>query len=401
MGEKQELIGKIQQALREFQIPAWLFYGFGDLDPIATRILQFEPQQLATRRWFYLIPAESEPKRLVHRIESSILDHLPGSKEVYLEWQQLQNKVRALLGGVSTVAMQYSENNAIPYFSNVDAGTVELVRSCGTQVVSSGDLIQRFEAVWSPSQVQQHRATALVLTSIVKDAFDQAAAEISSQGQTHELSIQRFILERFEQEGLLTDHPPIVAVNENSANPHYQPTETEYSEIRQADFLLIDLWAKSKEEDSVNADITWTAFMGERVPEKISKIFQVVRQARDRGVAFLRKRFEENHLPQGWEVDDVVRESIRQAGYGKDFVHRTGHNLGQELHGNGVHFDNLETHDTRLVIPGIACTIEPGIYLAGEFGIRSEINVFFSQQGPEVTTPPQEEVWRMADRLTP
>ena len=392
-----DLIGKIQEALRDFDLPAWLFYGFQDLDPIATRILQFEPHLLATRRWFYLIPAEGEPSKLVHRIESSILDHLPGHREVYLEWEQLQNEVRTLLDGVSAVAMQYSENNSIPYFSLVDAGTIDLVRGCGTQVVSSGDLIQRFEAVWSPPQVEQHRAAALALTSMVQAAFDQAAAEISSQGETDEWSIQRFILDRFEKEGLLTAHPPIVAVNENSANPHYQPTEAEHSKISPDDFLLIDLWAKSNKENSVYADITWTGFMSEQVPERHSEIFQVVRQARDQGVNFLRERFEKNNLPQGWEVDEVVRESIRTAGYAEFFVHRTGHNLGQEVHGHGVHFDNLETHDTRLVIPGIACTIEPGIYLEGEFGVRSEINVFFSQDGPEITTPPQEEVWRMAD----
>ena len=395
-----DLIGRIQQALRDFHLSAWLFYGFQDLDPIATRILRFEPHLLATRRWFYLIPEKGEPSKLVHRIESSILDHLPGSKEIYLEWEQLQKKVKGLLGGVSAVAMQYSENNSIPYISLVDAGTIDLVRGCGAQVVSSGDLIQRFEAVWSPHQVEQHRATALALTSIVQAAFEQAATEISSQGETDELSIQRFILDRFEKEGLLTEHPPIVAVNENSANPHYQPTEAEYSKIRSDDFLLIDLWAKSKKENSVYADITWTGFMSEQVPKRHSEVFQVVRQARDQGVDFLRERFEKNTLPQGWEVDEVVRESIRQAGYEEFFVHRTGHNLGREVHGNGVHFDNLETHDTRLVIPGIACTIEPGIYLEGEFGVRSEIDVFFSPHGPEVTTPPQEEVWRMKRQET-
>ncbi len=390
-----DFIGRIQQALRDFDLPAWLLYGFQNLDPIATRILRFEPHLLATRRWFYLIPAEGEPSKLVHRIESSILDHLPGNTEIYLEWEQLQKKVHSLLEGVSAVAMQYSENNSIPYISLVDGGTIDLVRGCGTQVVSSGDLIQRFEAVWSPYQVEQHRATALALTSIVQAAFEHAATEISSQGKTDELSIQRFILDRFEKEDLLTEHPPIVAVNENSANPHYQPTEAGYSKIGSDDFLLIDLWAKSKKENSVYADITWTGFMSAQVPERHSEVFQVVRQARDQGVDFLRERFEGNNLPQGWEVDDVVRESIRQAGYEEFFVHRTGHNLGREVHGNGVHFDNLETHDTRLVIPGIACTLEPGIYLEGEFGVRSEINVFFSQQGHEVTTPPQKKVWKL------
>lgn len=392
MGEKKDLIASIQEALREFRVPAWLFYGFQDVDQIAGRILQFKPQQFATRRWFYLVPAKGEPKKLVHRIESTVLDHLPGGKEVYLEWEQLQAGVKALLRGASTVAMQHSDKNAIPYISRVDAGTVDLIRSCGTKVISSGDLIQRFEAVWTPTQVEQHRATALALTSIVKATFEKAAAEVSSHGETSEFAIQCFISDRFEEKDLLTHHPPIVAVNENSANPHYLPTEQEHSRICQGDFLLIDLWAKTQDEDSVYADITWTAFVGKPLPDKIGEIFKIVRRARDQGVDFLRQRFEARNPPQGWEVDDAVREIIRQAGYEKFFVHRSGHNLGQEVHGNGVHFDNLETHDTRLVIPGVACTIEPGIYLTGEFGVRSEINIYVSERGPEVTTPPQDEV---------
>ncbi|MDA2924707.1 M24 family metallopeptidase [Acidobacteria bacterium AH-259-L09] len=392
MGEKKELIANIQEALREFHIPVWLFYGFQNVDPIAGRILQFKPQQFATRRWFYLVPAKGEPKKLVHRIESTVLDHLPGGKEVYLEWEQLQAGVKALLRGVSAVAMQHSDKNAIPYISRVDAGTVDLIRSCGTKVISSGDLMQRFEAVWTPTQVEQHRATALALTSIAKATFEKAAAEVCSHGETSEFAIQCFISDRFQEEGLLTDHPPIVAVNANSANPHYLPTQQEHSRICKGDFLLIDLWAKTQDQDSVYADITWTAFLGEPLPDKIGEIFKIVCRARDRGVDFLRQRFEARNPPQGWEVDDAVREIIRQAGYEKFFVHRSGHNLGQEVHGNGVHFDNLETHDTRLVIPGVACTIEPGIYLTGEFGVRSEINIYVSERGPEVTTPPQDEV---------
>ena len=392
MDSSQELVDRIQETLREFNIPAWLLYGFHEVDPIALRILRFEANQLATRRWFYLIPAQGEPKKLVHRIEPAMLDHLPGSKEIYLQWEKLRDGLKKLLEDVPTAAMQYSENNAIPYFSHVDAGTVDLVRSCRTEVVSSGDLIQRFEAVLSSEQQDQHREAALALTSIVQAAFKEAAAAISARGETNEWAIQQFILDQFEEAELRTEHAPIVAANENSADPHYQPTQQDFAKIHPGDFLLIDLWAKSQQPDSAYADITWNAYLGPEVPDKINQVFQVVRQARDRGVEFLRECFEANRVPRGWEVDDAVREMVRKAGYGDFFVHRTGHNVGRELHGNGVNFDNLETHDTRLVIPGIACTIEPGIYLEGEFGVRSEINVFFSEQGPEVTTPPQEEI---------
>ena len=392
MDSSQQLIDRIQEALRELHIPAWLLYGFHDRDPIALRILQFKADQLATRRWFYLIPAQGEPQKLVHRVEAVMLDHLPGNKEIYLQWEQLQNGLKGLLKGVPKVAMQFSENNAIPYFSHVDAGTVDLIRSLNTEVISSGDLIQRFEAVWSDEQLSGHRATALALTSIVQAAFKEASTAVSTGDETNEWAIQQFILDRFQEAGLETEHSPIVAVNENSADPHYQPTEQKFSRVQPGDFLLIDLWARSREPDSVYADITWNAYLGPEVPDRIKEVFQVVRQARDRGGEFLRECFQADRLPRGWEVDDAVRETIRQAGYADVFVHRTGHNLGRELHGNGVNFDNLETHDTRLVIPGIACTIEPGIYLEREFGIRSEINVFLSEEGPEVTTPPQEEL---------
>jgi Xaa-Pro aminopeptidase len=392
MDSSQQLIGTIQETLRELSIPAWLLYGFHDRDPIALRILRFEADQLATRRWFYLIPAAGEPKKLVHRIETTMLDHLPGGKEIYLQWEQFQDGLKGLLEDVPTVAMQFSENNALPYFSHVDAGTVDLVRSYHTKVVSSGDLIQRFEAVWSSDQLSGHRSTALALTSIVQAAFKEATTTLSSRGETDEWAIQQFILDQFKEAGLKTEHSPIVAVNENSSDPHYRPTEQRFAKIHSGDFLLIDLWAKSQAPDSTYGDITWNAYLGPEVPPRINQVFQVVRQARTRGVDFLRECFQTDQVPQGWEVDDAVREVVRQAGYADFFVHRTGHNLGRELHGHGVNFDNLETHDTRLVIPGVACTIEPGIYLEGEFGIRSEINVFLSEEGPEVTTPPQEKI---------
>lgn len=391
MEQALELISRIQRALQDLQVPAWLFYDFRGLDPIALRILQCGPDAHTTRRWFYLVPTQGEPSKLVHQIEPGVLDHLPGRKETYLQWGELHSKLGALLRGLSAVAMQYSENNAIPYISRVDAGTVEWVRSYQTGVLSSADLVQRFESVWTEAQAQQHRATAPVLTSIGLAAFEEAASRIRSRGQTSELAIQQFILERFEQQGWTTDSPPIVAVNANSADPHYQPTARKHSRIARGDFLLIDLWAKPKETGSVYADITWTAFLGAHAPERHQQVFEVVKQARDQGVEMLRRRLGEGDALQGWEVDDAVRSVIREAGYGEFFVHRTGHNLGQEVHGNGVNFDNLETHDTRRVIPGIACTIEPGIYLE-DFGVRSEVNVYVCERGLEVTTPPQDRV---------
>lgn len=390
-GNASDLVSDIQRLLRDLQLPAWLFYDFRGLDPIALRILEFDPSAHTTRRWFYLVPAQGTPIKLVHRIESGVLDHLPGTKEIYLRWEELRSKLESMLNNLSSVAMQYSEKNAIPYISRVDAGTRELVQSCGPQVVSSADAIQRFESVWSADQVKEHRTVAQTLTSIVNAAFEKASADIQSHGSSSEWSIQDFILRCFEEESLRTDSPPIVAVNQNSGDPHYQPSKERHSEIRKGDFLLIDLWARTPGPQAVFADITWTAFFGHHLPSLQHEVFEIVRRSRDRGVEFLKDRLSAGHPPQGWEVDEAVREVIRQAGYGECFVHRTGHNLGREVHGNGVNFDNLETHDTRRIIPGIACTIEPGIYLK-EFGVRSEINVYLMENDIEVTTPPQDEV---------
>ncbi len=392
MGKKGVPIPEIKETLKELKIPAWLFYGFHDVDPIATRILQLRSDDLGTRRWFYLIAATGEPKKVVHRIESTVLDHLPGGKAVYLSWQQLQTCLQELLNDCDSVAMQYSEKGAIPDISRVDGGTVELVRSCGTRIVSSGDLIQHFESVWTNAQLAQHRQTAQTLTTIVSRTFEQTGRQISLGNSPTELSVQKMILDSFREEGLASEHPPIVAVNKHSADPHYQPGPQADSRIGEDDFLLIDLWAKAAGEDSVYADITWTGLFGPSPSEQLREVFEVVRRSRERGVDFLRQRFQTATPPQGWEVDDAVREVVRQAGYQEFFLHRTGHNLGSELHGNGLHFDNLETHDTRLAIPGICCTIEPGIYLPGEFGVRSEINVYLGKQGPEVTTPAQQEL---------
>ncbi len=391
MFNPESTIARVQRLLSDSGIGGWLFYGFRDNDPIALRVLGLSSSHLATRRWFYLVPATGEPRKLVHRIESAQLDHLPGSKRIYLRWQELQSLLAEVLSGCRQVAMQYSPGNAIPYISRVDAGTVELVRSLGPEVVASGELIQFFECVWDDGQLRQHRETARHLTRIAELAYRHAAGLLRSKGATSEMEIQRFILDQFQESGLVTDSSPIVAVNANSGDPHYQPSEDRNAAIRPNDFLLLDLWAKTAEANSVYADITWNGFFGDQLPPRIGEIFEIVKRSRDNAVDFLNRRFAAGDYPQGWEVDDAAREVIERAGYGAHFVHRTGHNIGQEDHGNGVNFDNLETHDTRRIVPGITCSIEPGIYLP-EFGVRSEINVHFAPSGPEITTPSQDSV---------
>lgn len=386
-----DLVARIQAALKEAGLPAWLFYGFHHVDPIALRILQFGEGYHATRRWFYWVPAEGQPRKLVHRIESGMLDHLPGEKTVYLRWQELSQGIQTLLRGCSRVAMQYS---SLPSISRVDAGTVDRVREAGCEVVSSENLVQVFEAVWTADQLRGHQRSADILTRTVRQAFEYAAERVRQGEKVPETDIQDFILEAFEREDLVTDSPPIVGVDGHAGNPHYSPTSESHGFLEQDSFLLIDLWAKENKPGAVFADITWTAYYGAQVPGKIARVFEVVRRGRDAGYQLLRERWEQGSPVRGWEVDDAARKVISEAGYGDDFVHRLGHNLGEETHGNGVNFDNLETHDVRQVIAGIGCTIEPGVYLS-DFGIRSEIDIYMDpEKGPRITTPPQDELLR-------
>ncbi len=384
-------IQAVQEALHLLSVPGWLFYGFQRIDPLALRILGFSEDAHMSRRWFYLVPAQGEPRKLVHRIESSQLDHLPGIQGEYLKWSELESELAHLLKGMGRVAMQYSPECAIPYVSRIDAGTVELVRETGIEVVSSADLIQLFDAVLTPQQSQRQRRTAQTLTEIVNHTFRETARAIRAGHSIFEYNVQRSILRAFDERGLVWDHPPIVAVNRHSGDPHYNPPAEGSGKVSSGDFLLIDLWARQKEPSSVYADITWTGFFGSTAPAPVREAFEITRQARDRGVEFLDSCLSTGRPVQGWEVDNQVRAVIERAGFGEFFVHRTGHNIGREVHGNGVNFDNIETHDTRTVIPGVLCSIEPGIYLE-DFGVRTEINVLAQDGGIEVTTPPQEHV---------
>ncbi len=390
MSDGTTLISKMQALLKQAGLSGWLFFDFRGSDPIAHRILGLDPDSHATRRWLYLVAAEGTPTKIVHRIESGRLDGLPGNKEIYLEWTSLHELLARSLKGLSKVAMQYSPRNDVPYVSKVDGGMLELVRESGIEVVTSADLVQHFECVWDAARLDSHRRSATILSAVVREAFGLAAQQIREQGRSDELAVQEFIMRRFAKESLETDFPPIVAVDAHAGNPHYEPQPSAHSRIEPESLLLIDLWARHMDTESVFADITWTAWLGTTVPARVREVFDVVRQARDAGVDFLNRRLGRGHFVHGWEVDDAVRKVIQDKGFGEFFIHRTGHNLGREVHGNGVNFDNLETHDNREVLPGVCCTIEPGIYLP-EFGIRSEINVFIKEDSvPRSPRPPQE-----------
>lgn len=382
---------RIQGALREFGLDGWLFYDFHNRDAIGARILGLDPKKFTSRRWFYFIPAQGTPQKLVHAIESGKLDSLPGDKHVYLPWPDQHQKLRAMLGDARKVAMQYSPENAIPYVSVVDAGTVELVRSFGVDVVSSADLVQLFEACLDEAAFATHMEAATLMHGILDETFREVARRIRSKAPFTEYDIQQFMLERYSANGLTCQgENPIVAVNDHAADPHFEPTPEGSHTIREGDFLLLDLWAKLDRPGAIFFDITWTGYIGNEIPDRYRKIFEIVRDARDRAVDFANERLSRNEKVCGWEVDDACRKVISDAGYGQYFIHRTGHSIGEEVHGNGGHIDNLETKDVRALMPGILFSVEPGIYLPGDFGVRSEIDVFITPQGEAVATGPRQ-----------
>ncbi len=373
---------EIQRTLQEEALDGWLFYDFRGSDPLAYRILGLDATGLATRRWYYFIPAEGTPVGLVSAIEPYRLDRLPGPKQPFFTWQQHAARLAELLHNRRRIAMQYSPGNAIPYISRVDAGTIETIRQLGVEVVSSADLVQRFEAVWTQEQWQSHRRAA----TVVRQTVDAAFGYLSDHAPVSEYQVQQFILGCFTQRGLTTSYPPVVAANAHSADPHYTPTAELTALIRSGDFVLIDLWAK--EPDGVYADITWTGFMGKIVPERYQEIFQIVREARDAALAFVKERVASGQAFFGHEVDAASRSVITNAGYGDRFFHRTGHSIGTEVHGNGANMDGVETRDTRRVLPYSCFSVEPGIYLAGDFGVRSEVDVYITRKEAIVTGDP-------------
>ena len=379
-------LAAVQAAIRELKLSGWLLYDFRGLNILARRVVGLPADAHLSRRWFYYVPAEGEPKKLVHAIEPAALDHLPGTATRYLKWQELEAGVGALLAGAKDVAMEYVPRNANPYVSRVDAGTIELVKSFGVNVIPSGDLISFFEATWSDEQEKMHFEAAKFTRAAYDVAFQFIADEIRAKGSVGE----------FADNGLTTDHPPIVGQGPHSGDPHFSPNPANELQIRPGDFVLVDLWAKMNRPMAVYSDLTRTAFVGEVVPEKYVKIFNIVAAARDAGIQCVKDAFAAKRPLAGWEIDDATRAVIEKAGYGQWFIHRTGHSIGQETHGNGANIDNLETRDERRILPRTCFSIEPGIYLP-EFGVRSEVNVYVDGNGGVHVTggDPQTEIHRI------
>jgi Xaa-Pro aminopeptidase len=386
----------VQERLRQSGLDGWLLFDFHGSNPIATRLAGLsDGRHMTTRRWFYLIPASGQPRGLVHAIERHNLDALPGERMVYAGRQELENGLTRLLSGMTRVAMEYSPMCAIPYVSRVDAGTAEMVRARGVEILSSGDLVQQFEARWTPEQLASHRDASASLYRIKDRAF-QAAADALSRGRSlNEHQLQQQMVRWFEEEGLISDSPPVVAVGGNAGNPHYLPAADACRPIVANEVLLLDLWGKQPEPGAVFADITWVAVTSARVPGDVSKAFGAVALARDAAVDLVVGAARDGRDLHGWEVDRAARTVLAQAGYADWIVHRTGHSLGESVHGNGAHMDDYETHDDRRLLPGTGFTIEPGLYF-DSFGVRTEINVYRGEHEALVTGPRQTEVVTLA-----
>ena len=381
---------EIQADLRAARLDGWLFYDFRGRDPIAHRILGL-PNAMRTRRWFYFVPAKGIPKKLVHKIETQSLVTLPGETLYYSGQDELRKNVKKILRRAKNLAMQYSPKNAIPYVAMVDAGTVELVKNCGVKVLTSADLVQKYEACWTPQQLQSHLEAGKSIDRIVREAFALAAKGVRDGKPLTEVALQQWILAEFEKDDITTDEGPDVAVNAHASDPHYAPSNERPTEIREGDLLLLDVWGKLRFSGSVYYDVAWVGYLGAKVPEKFDKVFKVIVRARDNAVALIQSSIAAGKPPQGWQVDRAARSVIEKAGYGKYFIHRTGHNIGQTVHGNGVNMDGFETHDSRHLIPGTCNSVEPGIYLP-EFGMRSEVNVYVGNGEARITGAVQKEV---------
>jgi len=381
---------EIQADLRAAKISGWLFYDFRGRDPIAHRILDL-PTAMRTRRWFYFIPAKGAPQKLVHKIETESLRSLPGDTLYYSGQDELHKNLKKILKHAKNVAMQYSPNNAIPYVAMVDAGTVELIKRCGVKVVTSADLVQKYETCWNSVQLQSHLEAGKTIDRIVREAFAFAAQGVREKKPVTEVALQQWILGEFEKADLITDESPDVAVNAHASDPHYAPSNERPTEIKAGDLLLLDVWGKLKLPGSVYYDIAWVGYLGAKVPDKYAKIFRVLVEARDKAIALIQSSMLAGKPLQGWQVDKAARTVVEKAGYGKYFIHRTGHSIGQTVHGNGVNMDGFETYDTRHLIPGTCNSVEPGIYLP-EFGMRSEVNVYIGEKEARVTGAVQKEI---------
>ncbi|GCF10588.1 M24 family metallopeptidase [Dictyobacter arantiisoli] len=385
------IIERIQQVLREAHLDGWLFYDFHKSNPIAYQVLQLPVDTMYTRRWFYYVPAEGTPVAIISAVESHVLRSLPGARLSFQTWQDMHVHLRSFLSQGARVAMEYSPLNAIPYVSRVDAGTVELIRSFGVEVVTSANLAQHFIAQLTPEQIASHRKAGRLLIAAKDALFAQLQSDLSAGKDLNEYQVQQRFVALIQAAGLALpeDEMPIVAVNGNASNPHYEPTVAHYSPIRRGDLILFDFWAKLPQPEAVFADYTWMAFAGTRdeIPARQREVFEVVRDARDSAIAFIRESLAAGRAVEGRAADDVARNVVTRAGYAEYFVHRTGHSIGPVLHGNGANVDNFETQDERTLLPSTCNSIEPGIYLP-EFGIRSEVDLLISEHDAEVTGVP-------------
>jgi Xaa-Pro aminopeptidase len=389
-------LAAIQSALREAQLDGWLFYDHHHRDPLAYRILGLDASAHVTRRWFYLIPALGEPRKLVHRIESGRLDSLSGEKSEYSSWQELEAAIKTMLSGATKLAMQYSPRNAIMYVGLVDAGTIEVLHELGKEIVSSADLVSRFEAVLTGAQIDSHFEARRRLDPILAEGFARIGQAARSGAGTDELTMVNFLKEAIEAAGMVTEHGPNVSAGPNSADSHYEPTLATSRPIRSGDFVLIDIWARLADDPtSVWYDITWTGVVDREPTAREQLIFSTVRDARDAAIATVQQAFSASQPLAGWQPDEAARTVIRDAGFADFFTHRTGHNIATELHGSGAHLDNLETHDVRLILPDTCFSVEPGLYFPGEFGIRSEVNMITHEGSAEVTGRIQTELLRI------
>jgi Xaa-Pro aminopeptidase len=385
-------IDAVQRALKEEELDGWLLYDFQGSNPIASRLAGLAGSgKMATRRWYYLVPAAGAPRALVHAIERHNLDHLPGEKLVYAGRAQLASGLQALLQGMRRVAMEYSPGNAIPYVSRVDAGTIETVRECGATVVSSGNLAQRFEAVWTDGALETHIAASDRLYRIKDRAFDMIRQRMKDGVALTEIEVQDAMVGWFREEGLVADTPPNVSAQENAGNPHYQATQAVHRAIGPNEGVLIDLWGKLPTPGAVFADITWIGFTGANIPAEFASAFAAARDGRDAAVELVQAAVRDRRELRGYEVDRACRAVVERAGFGPQFVHRTGHSLGENVHGNGVHMDDFETHDDRRLLAGTGFTIEPGVYTS-RYGVRTEINMFVGETGARVTGPLQRDI---------
>jgi Xaa-Pro dipeptidase len=384
-------VAAIQELLRRYDIPAWLFYDFRVSNRIAYRALALDDTTDPSRRWHYFVPQDGEPQKLVSSLEAGMLDSLPGTRTIYRTWQEREAALGAMLTGLGRVAMEYSPNAAVPYVSFVDGGTLELVRSFGVEVVSSADLAQEIVSRWGPEQLQSHHDASRRLMAVGEDAFAKVARDVRTGEALTDFALQQFMMGRYADMDLISDYTPVVATNRNASDPHYEPTQQQATPIQEGDVLLMDFWAKRDVPNAVYADYTWMAYVGAGVPEEPARIFALVAEARDTAIALVRDAAAAGRTLHGWEVDDAARGVIEQAGYGDFFIHRTGHNINQDVHGEGANMDNYESHEVRTVLPNTCFSIEPGIYLA-DFGVRSEVNLYVDGNDLLVTGKQQQEM---------